>query len=862
MQFIKIIFPFILVIIIGIISFNAYNKAKAIDNNPLSVIPSHSSVILKINEPYETFSLFNKKKIWNKLTNIVQINKLNDGLLKINNFYKDQQLDNEHSLYISFLKDGVSSSGFLISSELSEESIQKIKNTFNFESLESFKYDNIDIYNITIDSTDMFITNISNIICLSSSKTIIEDAIKAFNSEYNFVNNDRFLNIYNTINNSSDINIIYNLNNLLKTTKSNALHDIKLLNNMSDWVASDMRIKDEIIILNGFNLINYKLSEYSDILNNQGSENINIIKLIPENINYLFSIGFNNIKQLYKNNNKLLENNNKIWEVEKYKSKIQNEYKFDYDEFINHIDKEAGIFSCGSIKKEENQYTYFKSRESIHAYSLIQRLINPLQSSTYLNKEINYILDNKLTSNIFGERFDFPNQNFFVVIDDFFIFSQSASNLEYIIDNYISGNTLNNNRNFTRFKQNISDKSNAFFYINPVKLFERISSNYETSLDIDSLNNFTGLSYQITNNSSYQINNLSLSYDEDFKESIKEKWFVQLDTITNMRPQIIYNHSLKENVVVIQDLAKKLYYFTNKKQFRWTKNLNELIIGNISQGDFFRNNKNQMLFNSSKNIYMLDRYGRDVERFPLKIKGSTKVQHSLFDYNKSKRYRIMIPKNDNSIQNFDSKGKKVIGWKYSDNNTINQQLSHYKYKDKDYIINSSEKELNLLAINGKSRLKFLSDSKLHSINNIAIDNNGNLLTVNSENKLFICHLDGTSNTITIPSLDSSSLIEHDNNNQHLLFSNKNKLFILDNNYNEIDSKSFNDDIQNIEIFKKYTVVQTKEEIYLFNDNKIVDGTPLKCDGTFSIANLSEDSKINILLTRKKILYNYELEEIR
>ena len=90
---------------------------------------------------------------------------------------------------------------------------------------------------------NIFLANVNNIICLSSSRTIVEDAIKSFNSEYNFTNNERFLKIYNTIKNSSDINIMYNLNNLNEAIKTTQLDDVKLLNNLSDWVASDFQLK-------------------------------------------------------------------------------------------------------------------------------------------------------------------------------------------------------------------------------------------------------------------------------------------------------------------------------------------------------------------------------------------------------------------------------------------------------------------------------------------------------------------------------------------------------------------------------------------------------------------------------------------
>ena len=58
-----------------------------------------------------------------------------------------------------------------------------------------------------------------------------------------------------------------------------------------------------------------------------------------------------------------------------------------------------------------------------------------------------------------------------------------------------------------------------------------------------------------------------------------------------MKPQIVYNHSLKENAVVTQDVSNKIYYITNNKKFSWTRKLESQIIGNISQGDFFKNKK-------------------------------------------------------------------------------------------------------------------------------------------------------------------------------------------------------------------------------------------------------------------------------
>jgi hypothetical protein len=54
-------------------------------------------------------------------------------------------------------------------------------------------------------------------------------------------------------------------------------------------------------------------------------------------------------------------------------------------------------------------------------------------------------------------------------------------------------------------------------------------------------------------------------------------------------------------------------------------------------------------------------------------------------------------------------------------------------------------------------------------------------------------------------------------------------------------------------------VKTNNNIILLKENKIVKGTPLNYNGTCNIRSVSEGEKIDILLTRKKILYNYQLE---
>ena len=150
-----------------------------------------------------------------------------------------------------------------------KQKFKKVKDFFNVSSLLHLSYDNTKIFELENESINFYFTEVKNIVCISTSKTIIEDAIKSTNSKYNFTNNNDFINIYNTINNSNEVNVIYNLNNLLDLSNNFPNDYSNLMKNINGWVASDMKLRNDKIILNGYNLIDYKLSNYSDILNNQ-----------------------------------------------------------------------------------------------------------------------------------------------------------------------------------------------------------------------------------------------------------------------------------------------------------------------------------------------------------------------------------------------------------------------------------------------------------------------------------------------------------------------------------------------------------------------------------------------------------------
>jgi len=130
----KVSAPIILIIIILIIGFNTYQKTLENTDNPLSIIPSNSSVILQCNDAKNLSVFLHNTTIWKKLLSINQIQLINENIKDLSTFFSKHQLVfTSNTLFISFHKVGANNSGVLFYSNFSIENIssqQKIVSLF------------------------------------------------------------------------------------------------------------------------------------------------------------------------------------------------------------------------------------------------------------------------------------------------------------------------------------------------------------------------------------------------------------------------------------------------------------------------------------------------------------------------------------------------------------------------------------------------------------------------------------------------------------------------------------------------------------------------------------------------------------
>ena len=852
--------PLILVGIILLIAYTTYQNAQETTESPIIVIPTNASIILQLNNVRNLNKSLKKSDIWNKLQNIKQIKSITKEAKDISFFFTtNQNVFISNNLFISLHKVSANKSGTLFATSFKRESIKQNKEIIALfaDDITTGKYDHQTIY--FSKSLNKYFSFKDDILFYSNNKMLLTDAIRTSNENTdNLFANTLFTDSYSTISKSADINLMINYNNLLAlgnlftNTQSQLTH-------FSEWTATDVRLKNNAILANGLSTFNSSANNFTDIFSGQKNYDLNILDIIPESTTQLFAISFSNKQQFYDKKNKILQNKNQFWNWDKNRKLIEKSSNVNYNDFINETDNEAGIFNTSSSLNLDNTYTYFNTKESIRAVSLIQGMI--VSSSDYKNFRINKIIDSDLTANLFGRLFKTDNP-FFTTINDYLIFGSSEVSLEYIIDQYTATNILAKNKSFKKLKSYISNNANMFLYLNPGKTSEALKNSLVNSEPFshnpDSISKFTAFSIQINTTKKRTLHNLCLFYDNEYKESIKEEWYYPMDTNSTMCPQFVNNHFTNEEMILVQDNYNNLIALNSSGEKLWNKQIDNKILGAINFIDTYKNNKFQALFNTRNQLYVLDRNGEFVDGFPKDLPTTTSMGHSLFDYNKNKKYRIMIVGDDNILYNLDKKGKHVNGWKYTKTaNRINRKPIHFTMNDKDYILNATNNSTTkLLALNGSDRVVF--EDSLSFATPVNISENGTLYAITSDKKLWTAHVNGTTEIFSLPNLNNTAKILSYNKGYYI--ANENSLVYIDSTQSETINIILDSPAETLSLSSGYITIQTSTSLYLIKDNKITEGFPINSQGYFNLSDIDNNGKMNVINIKNGIIYNYEISD--
>ncbi len=164
-------------------------------------------------------------------------------------------------------------------------------------------------------------------------------------------------------------------------------------------------------------------------------------------------------------------------------------------------------------------------------------------------------------------------------------------------------------------------------------------------------------------------------------------WEYELKAPLQAGPYSVFNHNTREDELILQDQSHTLYLFDLDGKLLWSKELTGPIMSDIFQVDIFKNGRYQYLFNTRNFLHLIDRNGNYVRGYPLRLPSNASAGIAVFDYDRNKNYRILMPAENRRIYNFNLRGQAVVGWKLPQTSKqVTLPVQHFRLGTRDYLV--------------------------------------------------------------------------------------------------------------------------------------------------------------------------------
>ena len=869
----------------------------------IRAIPSNTCFFIETNN---TAHIINKvihaNQIWKQLSNIKDFENLNKQIHFIDSLSKTNtdlsEIFEKQNSIISISCDKTSINCLFLVELTKGNRESYVKNIFS-KALKNKtphfkeKCHSVKIYELSVDEIKFhFNFALSKGIFIgSSSLPLVKDAINQLHSVKSFENTASFKKIKATAGKKVDANIYINFNkfNDLARYFSKAKYDqiLQEFSHFADWSELDLLIKSDEILLNGYTITIDSLDHYLSLFIKQLPQETFVTRVLPFNTSFFLSLGFSDFNKYFDDYKQYLKAGNKLSNYESDIRIINKKYKTNIEKnFLSWIGSEVTLSFTGTNPQqiEQNSFTVLKAKKSEEAKKLLKELAQKSQNKIFTEKykefQVGRILIPDLLPLFFGPLFENSETNYYTIIDDFVLFSSKISNLKSFINQILAGKTLANNVNFTDFSSNTSTNSNIFLYLNiknginflPEFINKKFLANFENNKK--HLLDFEAIAIQFSSLNSMLYTNAYLKFNPEYKPENFSCWKTTLEANIIHKPYLIKDHTNNTNKIIVFDELNNMYLIDSDGSIIWKILINEKIISDVYQVDYFKNNKIQYLFNTDNKLYLIDLKGRNVGNYPIKLPKKATNGIAVFDYDNNKNYRIVFAGNDDKIYNYDIKGNRVKGWnKTRTLAKVIEPLQHLVANKKDNIL-ITDKNGKVIITNRKGIKRFTLPTSFKNAGGSKFyenktNNKGNIISTDRSGSLTYISGKGNVKFTSFGNFSPNHFFFYEDfdkdGNKDFIFVDNNNLQIFNRFKKPILEYTFDTKVSKKPVFvniSKYKsllgIVSDKNEVFVFDNNGgifrssgMIGSTPLL------INDIDNDGKINIITGEGNILYNYE-----
>ncbi len=654
-----------------------------------SAVPADAAFIIKYNNTPKTLEKFEALPYWKVMKHIDLVHKVNEGFDLL-----DTLLANNDQQQIYTQAQVLFSAHLIKATDFDFLHLISPKQTIDLEemiqlagfSAEKRTYEQIEIFDIPIDDNGATYTCAypNGIFMGSLTPFLVEAAILNMNSEKSLINDPDFQQVNKLAGDHFDATIFINFTYLSRFSSIYVSQPgnpfFQLIKELKGWAELDIVLDKQGVVFNGYSLS----SPYLQQFNYPVPKESRIFSVLPYNTAFFHYTGIHDSVNFFERSIPSAELEDQL--IEKHLLPwIDNEWAY--------VITEPYDTSYAS-----EQFALVKCQDSVQARIALSSLKDPFfEPQTYRNIEIRKLKELPKASIVFGRFFRNLKSPYYVVLEDYVLFANSLANLKIYIELVLGQQTLHKDIKYLAFSENLASASNLYFYFNTPRMLQVLKANASAGFRDALATNFNHykklnpIAFQFSGYKNLFYTNGYVNFSSKVENRTALLWKTTLDTTLLLRPQIVTNHRNMQHEILVQDASHNLYLISKSGDILWKRKVDGPIMGKVYQMDYYKNNKLQYLFNTPKRVHLVDRNGRNVAHFPIKLPAEASAGLALFDYDKRKKYRFFVPTVNRQLYGYEWSGKPLPGWSPKKNmGLIRFPLQHVAVKGKDYILAVNE----------------------------------------------------------------------------------------------------------------------------------------------------------------------------
>jgi hypothetical protein len=580
------------------------------------------------------------------------------------------------------------------------------------EELNVREYLNVNIYELKLkDSRTLTFASDNTIAMLSFTSLLVEESIRQVKSGRAINDTKAFKKIESTA--KSELRVYLNYPFLRDyasalSENSNTLF-YSLASSFARWSGLKAVTDNSSLILNG-KASSLDSTDLLNLLRFQQPQVLRATSIAPSRTAMMLQIAFSNSGDFFNrisrhalfavvDRRKLMEQANKSLKIDlqqNFTSWISNEMDLV-------ITEPAGSFV------DNNLYAFIRAKNPSEAMNKLKAVRTAAEKRASARREERYhdclissIPVEGIVPMMYGRMFEGINNCYFTAINDYIVFANQSSSLKDLIDENDEARTLDKDSLFHSSVEKLSSASNISFYFSPQHAVNITGVSFGTSF-ISLLSHATNVRAQWINSGADIATRIVIDFGKKEEPLPVLLFSTQLDTTISVKPVVITSGT-KQPFIFVQDAATNLYKIDFSGNVIWKKEMKARIIGGFSIVDFYRDGRNQLLFNTDSLLHLIDINGEDVGNYPIRLPAKASNACSVTDFGKN----IFIACTNQIVYAYQINGKPVSDWSYYHSSSlVSKPIQSFTVENTKYLtVNEDGDGVTFLDTKGNPKVSF------------------------------------------------------------------------------------------------------------------------------------------------------------